>query len=328
MPKTQRIHDYCSVDETTEYLHIEIPQKFSISTLVVSLITIYLVYLKVLDNLLTSWQACFYLMYIFLTIRFFISFYDIIKENNLKETLYEFIGEDDIVIKTENLILLSNLFNLIHYCFCGFCCFFFAEYLDLKNDDYIFYFLNVLIGLLVNQLGFSILSNTKWFDIKTKEKEKRDLENHNHANSHNEANANDSSFVAFCSSLVAPILTYFSNMMVICSANSGVCTQFYLSTLTSLLGAFGITVSNISTYLLPITVIMLIISNISLYIKRKKLSHPPFLLGVFSTFLIIISKLFEENLSILNYLGSILMLIAAIWNMRINKFYGLPSRKK
>ena len=322
MKKISRFSDYISVDETTEYMHVEIPTSFSKVNLIVILITLYFLYLKVLDNLLASWQACFYPLFILLSVRFLYTFYDIIRENKLKEVLSHFYGtEDDVIVKLENLILLSNLFNLIHYFLCGVICLFFAEFMDSKQDDYIFYFMNVLIGMVISQLLFSFITTSSYFDLK-KTNITKDVE------ANGNQNTNDDSYFAFFTSLIAPILTYFSNMMIICSANSGVCTQFYLSTLTSLLGAFGISVSHISTYLFPITIIMLIISNISLYIKRKKLTYPPFLLGLFSTLLIIISKLFEESFWWMNYLGSVLMIIAAIWNVKLNRFFGIPRRKK
>lgn len=330
MNKIKSISEFIQYSEQTEYMHVEIPQSYSFTTLSTILISIYLLYLKVNDSLLTSWFACFYPIFFLLLIKFIMTFLEIVKENNRKVVLGSFYGEEEeIVVKLDNLILLANLFNLIHYCFSAFCCYFFSEFLDSKNDDYIFYFINVIIGMIGNQMIFSLLSRAKWFDIKqnSKNSKLKDFESSENSNNGNDVEHNDS-FVVFIASITTPILTYFSNMMLICSANSGVCTQFYLSTLTSLLGAFGINVSNLSVYLFPITIVMLIVSNISLYIKRKKFAHPPFLLGIFSTVLIIISKIYEDYLWMFNYIGSILILIAAIWNAKMNKFFGIPDRKK
>jgi hypothetical protein len=67
------------------------------------------------------------------------------------------------------------------------------------------------------------------------------------------------------------------------------------------------------------------ISVFSLYIKKKKFSHPPFILGVFSAFIIILGKYYENNfLRYLIYPGNILMIIAAIWNAKLNNFTGIP----
>ena len=116
-------------------------------------------------------------------------------------------------------------------------------------------------------------------------------------------------------------------MMIICSG--GACTQIYISTITSILGAFGVTLSEISKYMFPLTCILLGISLLSLYIKRKKLLHGPFLLGVFSSIIIILAKYYEKTkLNKLIYPGNILMIIAAIWNAKMNKFSGLPTYNK
>jgi hypothetical protein len=142
-----------------------------------------------------------------------------------------------------------------------------------------------------------------------------------------QATVQENGSLAFFSSLITPALTYLSNMMIIC--NSGVCTQVYMSTITSLLGAFGVSLSNLSEYLLPVTVVLLGISLFSLYIKKKSLTHGPFLLGVFSSALIILSYVFEKTkLYYLIYPGNILMIAAAIWNAKVNKFSGLPRYKK
>lgn len=311
-----------SRDNDSGYIHIDVPQSYSKSLLVSGLITTFFIFQKISNNLLTKWQACFYLFYAVILIKFFLCFLRILDDNsNIKEMISSIYEKEEFISKVENLMLLSSLVSLIHYTLCFFLCYFFAEYMDTKLDEYVFYLITVVSGILINQLIFSVLADSSWFNVK---RSSEDLE----ANRANDEKTHSDSWAAFFVGLTTPLLTYLSNMTMICSANSGVCTQFYLSTLTSLLGAFGITISNLSEYLFPITVVMLIVSNISLYVKRRKLTHPPFLLGVFSTFLIIISKIFEDSLWLLMYIGNISMIVAAVWNMRMNKFYGLPSRKK
>jgi len=95
-----------------------------------------------------------------------------------------------------------------------------------------------------------------------------------------------------------------------------------MSTITSILGAFGVTISDFSEYLFPVTLILLGVSLFSLYIKKKRLTHLPFLLGVLSTGLIILSH-FVESLWFMLYVGNVSMIGAAIWNAKLNKFYGL-----
>ena len=302
-------------EDESDYFHLDIPQTFSKVNLISGIITIYLLYYRFSDNLLVSWQSTCYVIYIAVIYNFINSFLHIINDSDKVNNIQKlFPDKEEFISKVENLMLLSNLVNLIHYTLCFFSIYFFAELMDSKDDKYIYFILTTLGGLTINQLIFSFLADSQWFNIKINKD----------ANSH--VSYTDSS--AFLAGLITPIATYLSNLTMICSANSGVCTQFYLSTLTSILGAFGITVSNLSQYLFPITVVMLIVSNISLYIKRKKLTHPPFILGIIATLMIIISKINEGSLWMFLYIGNVLMLIAAVWNMKMNKFFGLPSRKK
>jgi hypothetical protein len=102
-----------------------------------------------------------------------------------------------------------------------------------------------------------------------------------------------------------------------------------MSTITSLLGAFGVTISDFSDYLFPVTIVLLGISLFSLYVKNKKLTHRPFLLGLFSTIIIIVAHIFEDSwVYYFIYPGNILMIVSAVWNARTNKFYGLPRYSK
>ena len=48
--------------------------------------------------------------------------------------------------------------------------------------------------------------------------------------------------------------------MIICSG--GACTQIYISTFKSILGAFGVTLSEINKYMFPITCVLLGVSLI------------------------------------------------------------------
>ena len=141
------------------------------------------------------------------------------------------------------------------------------------------------------------------------------------------SNHTKSTSIGFASSVIAPILNYFSSMMIVCNASAGTCTQIYMSTITSIFGAFGVTISDFSDYLFPVTVVLLLVSLFSLYINKRRIMHPPFLLGVFSTVIIIVSH-FIESLWLFLYIGNVLMIVAAVWNARMNKFYGLPSFSK
>ena len=184
--------------------------------------------------------------------------------------------------------------------------------LEIPNllNMYIVSSLKFLIATTVWGIVYSLIRKIPNLKLKESKKEK-----------------NNSIIIAFITSLISPALTYVSNMMIICSG--GACTQIYISTITSILGAFGVTLSEISKYMFPITCVLLGVSLISLYIKKREILHRPFLLGLFSAAMIILGKYFEKTwLSKLVYPGNILMIIAAIWNARMNKFSGLPVYNK
>lgn len=277
---------------------------------VCSFLTLFLIYQKLNDNLMTFWQVAFIPLYIYLGITFLTSFIKIIRLNG---------SEDKVKLKIHNfelIALLSTFFRLLIIAIGVLSIYYLAEFLDRKEDDLLIYSIYCLALVFKIQILYGLLRKLNTFKIK---REKRmDLERNDE-----EETANKSDLTAFLGSLTGPILTYFSNMMIIC--NNGACTQIYASTITSLLGAFGVTVSDFSEYLFPITCLLLTISVYSLYSKRRKITHKPFLLGVFSCFLIIISH-FVESLSILTWPGNILMITAAIWNAKLNKFSGLPTR--
>ena len=217
-----------------------------------------------------------------------------------------------VSIRIKNLVqivLLSNFFNLINSPLLFLMFYYLAEFLDKKNDLYLFYSIYMMTAYYISKLVYSFLKKLDMFKLAN--------ENSPSFNSHH---------ITFGSSLLTPILTYCSNMMIVCSS-SGVCTQVYMSTIASLLGAFGVTLSDFSEYLFPITVVLLGISLISLYIKRRSFLHKPFILGCVASFMIVISHIIE-SLYYLMYLGNVLMIGAAIWNARMNKFYGLPRYNK
>jgi hypothetical protein len=111
--------------------------------------------------------------------------------------------------------------------------------------------------------------------------------------------------------------------------NSGICAHVYKSTITSQLGVFGVPLSGFSEYLLLIAILLLGISLISLYIKMRSFLHKPFLLRCAATTMIISSHFREYCYYLIYVLNlNLLMITAAIWNARMNKFYGYSRFKK
>ena len=276
-------------------------------------LTSYFLYLKITDRFIALWRVTFYPIYVYLILKTLISFYLIIKNDNITSIQKE---KHDILLNNLeisnllNIYIVSTFFKFILYLLL--ICFVYNihSFLDDRNDDFLIASFKFLIATTIWGFLYSIIRKIPQLKLKEQAKEE-----------------NNSIFVAFASSLLGPILTYFSNMMIVCSG--GACTQIYISTITSILGAFGVTLSEISKYMFPITCILLGISLLSLYIKKKKILHPPFLLGVFSSILIILGKYYEKTvLSKFILPGNIIMIISAIWNARINKFSGLPIYNK
>ena len=278
-------------------------------------LTSYFLYLKITDRFIALWRATFYPLYLYLITKALISFYLIIKNDNASKNEKEkeknnIILNNIEILNLTNIYIVSNFFKFIFYLLL--ICFIYNihSFLDYRKDEFLISAIKFLIGTTIWGLAYGLIRKIPNLKLKEYKNEK-----------------NNSAIIAFITSLISPALTYFSNMMIICSG--GACTQIYISTITSILGAFGVTLSEISKYMFPITCVLLGVSLISLYIKKREILHKPFLLGVFSSILIILGKYFEKSfLSKFVYPGNILMIIAAIWNARMNKFSGLPIYNK
>ena len=275
-------------------------------------LTSYFLYRKITDRFIALWRVAFYPLYAYFILRSLITFYLITKNDNFTQSDENhdiFLTQSEIP-NLANIYIISNFFKFILYLLI--LCFIYNihSFLDDRNDDFLYTACMFLIAITIWGLIYSLIRLLPSMKIEEKKKSQ-----------------NNSTIVAFVSSLLGPVLTYFSSMLIICSG--GACTQIYISTITSILGAFGVTLSEFSKFLFPLTCVLLCISLLSLYIKMKKILHPPFLLGVFSACIILIGKYFDKSkLGKLVYPGNALMIAAAIWNARINKFSGLPVYNK
>lgn len=286
----------------------------TVATPIAGLLTLLFLYNKITDNFMSKWQVCFYPLFALFAYKFLLSFVRIIRaENNESDDNND--SKFRLRIKNvDKIILISNFFSLINSALMAVAAFYAGEFMDRKDDDYLFFTLYTIVALCVSFLLYSFIRKLSIFMIRRE----------GGHGPYEENGANGS--IAVFSTALAPILTYMSNMLIIC--NGGACTQIYASTIASLLGAFGVTMADFSEYLFPITIVLLSVSCFSLYVKKKKLDHPPFLMGVFASFIIIASHIFEEKIGFLTYPGNGLMIGAAIWNARVNKFSGLPRFSK
>jgi len=220
--------------------------------------------------------------------------------------------------RIDNIYNLSNFFSLLLYASLLGLFYYIGLFLDTKKDENIFNAVYVGFALISLQIVYTFLRSLPYFSISKHMFEyKRGDEEEEEA---------QGTWAAMFGGILSPILTYFSNMMVVCSTSAGTCSQIYMSTISAIFGAFGVSVSNFSAYMFPFTVVLLFISLFSLYIKRKKFTHKPFLLGVAATAMIILSH-YVSFLWLLLYVGNVLMIVAAVWNMKMNKFSGLPTNK-
>ena len=97
------------------------------------------------------------------------------------------------------------------------------------------------------------------------------------------------------------------------------CYTLPLTTVSTYLGAFGITVFDVNDLMFPLAIVFIGISLFSLYWKKKSLTYVPFLIGVAAAVIIITSHLLEAGF-LMMFSGNILMVIAAIMNSKIGKF--------
>jgi uncharacterized membrane protein (DUF485 family) len=215
----------------------------------------------------------------------------------------------------ENISNLSNFVSLVLYI--GLIALFHqvALFLDTKKDEHIFMSMYIAFALLSISIVYTFLRTLPPFSIMK------------HAISYSNEDDEEggkSNYAGLVSTVMGPVLTYFSNMLIVCSTNTGMCSQVTFSTLSAILGAFGVPLTNMSKYLFPLTVFLLLISLLSLWWKRKDFTYKPFVLGSVATVMIIVSN-FIAFLWMFLYVGNVLMIIAAVWNIKLNKFTGLPK---
>mmetsp|Transcript_17267 Transcript_17267/g.16477 ORF Transcript_17267/g.16477 Transcript_17267/m.16477 type:complete len:207 (-) Transcript_17267:45-665(-) len=101
---------------------------------------------------------------------------------------------------------------------------------------------------------------------------------------------------------------------------NGQCFTIYSNTISSNLAAFGVSVTSINTYLIPLCLLLLSYSVWCLYREERSLRYRPFLLGLAGAFLIILDNFilgqFYDLKSIPAWTGNGFLIVAAIWASR------------
>jgi len=103
---------------------------------------------------------------------------------------------------------------------------------------------------------------------------------------------------------------------------NGQCFTIYSNTIASNLAAFGVSVTSINLYLVPLCCLLLCYSLWTLYKDKRSCTYKPFMLGLFGCVCIIFDNfLFGEALNLHNipsWAGNASLIIAAIWAGRDN----------
>lgn len=101
---------------------------------------------------------------------------------------------------------------------------------------------------------------------------------------------------------------------------NGQCFTIYSNTIASNMAAFGVSVTSINTYLVPLCCCLLGYSLWSLYREKRSFTYRPFLLGLFGTIMIILDNfVLGESLNLQNipsWAGNGCLIGASIWAAR------------
>lgn len=101
---------------------------------------------------------------------------------------------------------------------------------------------------------------------------------------------------------------------------NGQCFTIYSNTIASNMAAFGVSMTAVNTYLVPLCCILLTYSVWCLYKGKRSLTYKPFLLGLFGAILIVLDNfILGERLNLMNipsWVGNACLIGATIWSGR------------
>jgi hypothetical protein len=101
---------------------------------------------------------------------------------------------------------------------------------------------------------------------------------------------------------------------------NGQCFTIYSNTISSNLAAFGVSVTGINTYLIPLCCCLLTYSIWSVYKTRRDCTYKPFLMSITGAVLIILDNFVLGNKlkmhNIPSWIGNGLLIGAALWSGR------------
>ncbi len=98
---------------------------------------------------------------------------------------------------------------------------------------------------------------------------------------------------------------------------NGQCFTIYSNTIASNLAAFGVSMTAVTTYLVPLCMLLLSYSVWTLYRERRECMYKPFLLGLTGAVLIVLDNfIIGETLNLQNipsWAGNAMLIIGTIW---------------
>lgn len=101
---------------------------------------------------------------------------------------------------------------------------------------------------------------------------------------------------------------------------NGQCFTIYSNTISSNLAAFGVSVTGINTYLIPLCCCLLTYSIWSVYKTKRSLTYKPFIMSVVGAVLIVVDNfILGDTLKLHNipsWIGNGLLIGAALWSGR------------
>jgi hypothetical protein len=137
---------------------------------------------------------------------------------------------------------------------------------------------------------------------------------------------NNSSGLSFLTTLTGSFSSLLTATTTICAG--GACTPIYGSTIGAILGAFGITLTEWLPYLDGVTGIFVAVSVYILWSAKKDWTYRPFLLSAAAAILIIVHLITQEHKFLL-YIGNVMMIGGAFWNIKLNRVrFGKKAKKQ
>jgi len=182
------------------------------------------------------------------------------------------VDESVILTKKQKHILFKVIRNLLAY----FGVYFLSQQIDkfVKQED--IEKINMTPAMIGINVAFAIqmfLNYTKKAEIKAR----------------NKADDKESQTSLLSAAGLTTLFNAMTQTTTTLCAN-GQCFTIYSNTIASNLAAFGVSVTSINTYLVPLCCCLLGYSIWSLYREKRSLTYKPFLLGVLGSALIILDN--------------------------------------